>query len=165
MASSGIIPPWIFYLLEVVLSTLIVLLAQKLRPKGHIGRFVEEFLCVVQTIIISHENGVLKRAYGDVAYYFAIFATTVLFGKLFRSDISTNPSGAVHQFSSKRNMSEMELGIHIVLQMSAAWSAYKFVQFLWGLGFCGVYHQQKLMTTDTCSSTSLYDRSFLSDMI
>ncbi|GAU96638.1 AQP12 [Ramazzottius varieornatus] len=152
MPSSGIIPPWIFYLLEVVLSTLFVRLAQKLLPKGRIGRFVEDFLCVMQTIIISHENGILKRAYGDAAYYFAIFATTVLFGKLFRSNISTNPAGAVHQFSSKRNMTDMELGIQIALQMSAAWSAYKFVQFLWGLNFCGVYHQQKLMTTDTYSS-------------
>ena len=146
------VPPWAFYLLEVAIGTLLVSLAQKFLRPGTVNKYLEEFLCVMVTIVISHENSILKRAYGDAAYYLAVFGTTVLYAKLFRPSIFTNAAGAVYQFTSKRDMSDIELGTHISIQIFAAWCAFRVVQFIWQFHLCGAYHEQKLMTINTCSS-------------
>ena len=150
---AGSAPPWFMIGTQLILTSGAVRLSQLILDQNKaVPRFIEEFICVFQTIVLSYELGVVRRAYGIVSYSIALFLAILLYGKLFRKHVYGNPTATVHKYVAQKRMSDVELFEHFGVQVAAAWVAYQYVHWLWASALAEPVHKEQLGVFSPCKS-------------
>ncbi|XP_055336742.1 aquaporin-11-like [Paramacrobiotus metropolitanus] len=144
--------PWLFYLVEVLITSGIVRFLQEFIEQSRVSVFIEEFFCILQLIILSHENLVIQKAYGDLAFAVVLLLSCYLYGRTFRTGVFTNVAGNVHVYAFGNYWPWGEFVGHIVTQLLASYCGYWYVRFVWAVAATDAAHKGKLSDIQSCSS-------------